>query len=107
LEKIIEQILTTLDDKKAENIETFDLSGKGYIVDTVVIATSLNTKHTNALVAILKDELEDGDIIRTQEDGDWSVIDMGNTIIHVMIHSQREIYNLEDFLENFKIVDEN
>ena len=106
MENIIKKIIDTLDDKKALDIENFDLRNKGYIVDDVIIATSLNGKHTLSLIAILKDELEGEQIIRTQEDSDWSVIDMGNTMIHVMTQEQRKIYNLEEFLINFKITTE-
>ena len=107
MENRIKKIVEVLEDKKALEIETFDLSGKGYIVDKVVLATSLNNKHTLALVAILKDELEESEenILRTQEDQDWSVIDLGDIMIHVMQKSQREIYNLEDFLGNFEVKD--
>jgi len=107
LENRIKKIIEVLEDKKALEIETFDLSGKGYIVDKVVIATSLNNKHTMALVSILKDELEESDeeILRSQEDQEWSVIDLGDIMIHVMQKSQREIYNLEDLLNGFEIKD--
>ncbi len=107
MENRIKKIIEVLEDKKALEIETFDLSGKGYIVDKVVIATSLNNKHTMALVSILKDELEESDeeILRSQEDQEWSVIDLGDIMIHVMQKSQREIYNLEDLLNGFEIKD--
>ena len=105
MENRVNKIIEVLDDKKALNIESFDLNEKGYIVDKVVIATALNSKHTTALVAILKEELEENGevILRTQEDSDWSVIDLGDIMIHIMIQSQREIYNLEDFLGNFEV----
>ena len=107
MENRIKKIIEVLEDKKALEIDTFDLSGKGYIVDKVVIATSLNNKHTMALVAILKDELEliNEEVLRTQEDQDWSVIDLGDIMIHVMQKSQREIYNLEDLLDGFEVKD--
>ena len=107
MENRIKNIIQVLEDKKALEIDTFDLSGKGYVVDKVVLATSLNNKHTTALVAILKDELElnNETILRSQEDQDWSVIDLGDIMIHVMQKSQREIYNLEDFLNNFEVND--
>jgi len=107
LENRLKKIIETLEDKKALEIDTFDLSGKGYIVDKVVIATSLNNKHTMALVSILKDELEQNDeeVLRSQEDQDWSVIDLGDIMIHIMQKSQREIYNLEELLDGFEVKD--
>jgi len=105
MENRINKIIEILDDKKALDIESFDLNEKGYIVDKVIIATALNSKHTTALLTILKEELEENGevILRTQEDSDWSVIDLGDIMIHIMIQSQREIYNLEDFLGNFEV----
>ena len=107
MENRLKKIIETLEDKKALEIDTFDLSGKGYIVDKVVIATSLNNKHTMALVSILKDELEQNDeeVLRSQEDQDWSVIDLGDIMIHIMQKSQREIYNLEELLDGFEVKD--
>ena len=50
----LENIRKILDDKKAENIEIIDLKSKDYIVDYVVIATTLNSKHGFALLNYLK-----------------------------------------------------
>ena len=45
----LENIKKILDDKKAEKIEIIDLRSKEYIVDYVVIATTLNSKHGYSL----------------------------------------------------------
>jgi ribosomal silencing factor RsfS len=37
-----------------------------------------------------------------REDGEWSVIDMGDILIHIMVEDYREKYNIEEFLEDFK-----
>ena len=50
----LENIKKILDDKKAENIEIIDLRSKDYIVDYVVIATTLNPKHGYALLNYLR-----------------------------------------------------
>lgn len=105
MEDRIKKIVAILDDKKALDIEVFDLDQKGYIVDKVVIATSLNNKHTTALLEILKNDLSQcgEQILRVQEDDDWSIIDFGDIMVHIMVQSQRELYNLEDFLNNFEV----
>ena len=54
----LETIKTLLDEKKAENIDVIDLTSKDYIVDYVVIATTLNSKHGFALLNYLKEELK-------------------------------------------------
>ncbi|RXJ97733.1 ribosome silencing factor [Arcobacter sp. CECT 8986] len=97
----IERIKTILDDKKAENIEVIDLNGKDYIVDYVVIATTLNSKHAFSLLNYLKTDLKPlgEEFLRVDDNEDWTIIDLGDVFIHLMSESHREKYNLEEFLE--------
>jgi ribosome silencing factor RsfS/YbeB/iojap len=105
MEQRIKKIVETLDSKKAENIEVFDLTGKGYIVNQVVIATALNSRHSVALLTHLKEDLKPAgeEFVRTEEDGDWSIIDLGDILIHIMTQSYRELYTIEDFLSSFSL----
>lgn len=100
----LEKIKKVLDDKKAENIEVIDLTKKDYIVDYVVIATTLNPKHGFALLNHLKTELKpDGEeFLRVDEDDDWTIIDLGDMFIHLMSEKYREKYSLEEFLSELK-----
>lgn len=100
LKNRLEQIRKILDDKKAENIEVIDLKGKDYIVDGVVIATTLNSKHGFSLLNYLKESLkpEGEEFIRVDEDDDWTVIDMGDVLVHLMSETHRKKYNIEEFL---------
>ncbi|PHO11732.1 ribosome silencing factor [Malaciobacter marinus] len=104
MNKTIEKIRDILNEKKAENIEVLDLRQKDYIVDYVVIATTLNSKHAFSLLNYLKTELKpDGEeFLRVDEDDDWTIIDLGDAFIHLMSESHREKYNLEEFLEELK-----
>ncbi|RLA76045.1 MAG: ribosome silencing factor [Epsilonproteobacteria bacterium] len=104
MEKRIQRIIEVLDSKKAENIESFDLTGKGYIVNNVVIATALNSRHSLALLTNLKEALkpEGEEFVRTEEDGDWTIVDLGDILIHIMTQAYRDKYTLEDFLTSFK-----
>ncbi len=100
IEENIEQIVTLLDDKKAEEIEVFNLDGADYIAKRVVIANSLNGKHTVALFEHLKKELKgksDG-ILASDVSDEWAVADMGDILVHIMIPEYRQRYSLEVFL---------
>jgi ribosome-associated protein len=100
----IERIISLLDEKKAQDIETFNLVGKSYMVDQVVIATSLNSKHAFSLVNYLKDILkpQGEEFFRVDEADDWTIIDLGDILVHIMTISHREKYNIEEFLESIK-----
>ncbi len=99
----IQNIKAILEDKKADDVEIFDLTSKDYLVDYVVIATTLNPKHANALLDYLKIDLKPKgeEFLRVDEDDNWTVIDLGDIFVHLMSEKYREKYNIEEFLESF------
>jgi ribosome silencing factor RsfS/YbeB/iojap len=101
-EERIERIIDILDRKKAEDIQVFDLSDKDYLTRYVIIATTLGDKHTLALLKYLKDELKpEGEKFLAVEEGEqWTIVDLGDIMIHLMVPSYRAKYNLEEFLES-------
>jgi len=100
IDERIENIVKILDEKKAEEIEVFDLEDADYIADYVVIANSLNPKHTIALFEHLKKDLKPlGEaFLASDVSDDWVVADLGDILIHIMIPEYRQRYSLETFL---------
>jgi len=97
----IEKITEVLDMNKAESIEVFDLREKNYFVDYAIIASSLGSKHTLALLDHLKNELKpDETFNNVDESGDWVVIDLGDVLIHIMTPEYRTKYDMEKFLSS-------
>lgn len=97
----IERIVTALSDKKAEDIQVFDMTGKDYFVNTVVIATTMGERHGLSLLDHLKTELKGAgeSFLNVDADDNWTVIDMGDVLIHLMTPAYRVKYNLELFLK--------
>jgi len=100
IEERVENIVHILDDKKADEIEVFNLEDADYIAKRVIIANSLNGKHTLALFDHLKVGLKaHGDaILASDTSDDWVVADLGDILIHIMIPEYRQRYSLEQFL---------
>ena len=100
IDERIAGIVKILDDKKAEEIEVFNLEDADYIAKRVVIANSLNGKHTLALFDHLKTELKkQGDsFLASDATDEWAVADLGDILIHIMIPEYRQRYSLETFL---------
>ncbi len=96
----VDQIVKVLDDKKAEDIEVFNLDDTDYIAKKVIIANSLGGKHTQALFDHLKNELKPkGEVFLSSDVSDeWVVADLGDILIHIMIPQYRQRYSLEEFL---------
>jgi len=95
----IEKITKVLDTNKAEAIEVFDLRDKNYFVDYAIIASSLGTRHTLALLDHLKKDLKATEKFnQVDESGDWIVVDLGDVLIHIMTPEYRVKYDMESFL---------
>lgn len=99
-----QKIADLLDEKKAENIEIFDVTGSGYFVDAVVVATSIASKHAFMLVDEIKKTLkkEGEEILNVDDSDDWTIVDMGDILVHLMSAEYRKRYNLEEFLKEFE-----
>ena len=104
MENRIKKIIEVLDDKKASEIESFDLTGKSYMVDGIVIATALNSKHALSLVNSLKDVLKPlgEEFFRVDDADDWVIVDLGDILVHVLTAEYRVRYDIEEFLESIK-----
>ena len=100
----IEKIEQVLNEKKAENIEVIDLTSKDYIVDYVVIATTLNPKHAFALLNYLKTDLKPlgEEFLRVDDNDEWTIIDLGDIFIHLISEEGRKKYSIEEFLSELE-----
>ncbi len=110
LEKNIQTIIDLIDSKKGENIQVFDMKDKDYFVDSVIIATTMGERHSNALLDDLKPVLKsiNEECLHVENSGDWAVLDLGDKLIHLMSNEYRAKYNLESFLSDFeKLREEN
>ena len=99
-----ERIAEILNEKKAEDVQIIDMSEREYIAKLVVIATTLTSRHAASLIEELKSVLKPlGEEFLAIENGDeWSVIDLGDIIVHLISEAYRAKYNIEDFLDKLK-----
>ena len=96
---LLEQILSSLDDDKAEDVVSIDLRGKSQMADHMVIASGRSTRQVIAIAEKLTDMLKQkyGIICKVEgkDQGDWVLIDAGDVIVHVFRPEVREFYQLE------------
>ena len=100
IDQRVDRIVTFLDSKKADEIESFNLEKVDYLAERVIISSALSGKHASALVDNLKDELKPlgEEFLHVDESDEWVVIDLGDILIHIMTKDARQTYSLEDFL---------
>ena len=92
-------VLARLDDMKAEDTLTIDLTGKTSIADAMVVTSGRSNRHVSAVADSVVEGLEKSGLRGLRVDGkrncDWVVIDAGDVIVHVFRPEVREFYNLE------------
>ncbi|MEC7573754.1 MAG: ribosome silencing factor [Pseudomonadota bacterium] len=89
----------SLDDDKAIDIVSIDLTGKSSIADAMVVASGASVRQVGAMADHLREKLKavgiKGISIEGLENCDWVLIDSGDVIVHLFRPEVRDFYNLE------------
>jgi len=98
-EEILRLVLARLDDMKAEDTVTIDLTGKSSIADTMVVTSGRSNRHVGSLADRVLEDLATAGLPDARVEGmphcDWVLIDAGDVIVHVFRPEVRAFYNLE------------
>lgn len=96
---VLDTVLQSLDDSKAENIVPIDIQGKSPIADHMVVASGRSHRHVAAvaeqLIKTLKEAGHGTARVEGLQAADWVLIDAGDVIVHVFRPEVREFYNIE------------
>ena len=96
---LLARILSSLDDDKAEDLVTIDLSDRSSVCDSIVIGTGRSARHVAALAENLARRLKESGFsgvgIEGLTQGDWVLIDAGDVIVHIFREEVRSYYDLE------------
>jgi ribosome-associated protein len=99
LDRVQSVIIGSLEDDKAENVVTLELTGKASFCDRMVIATGLADRQITAMAEHLSEKLHDAGLKRVQVEGaggaDWVLIDAGDIVVHLFKPEARAMYALE------------
>jgi len=92
-------VVTTLEDAKARDIQVIDISKVSNFADQMIVATGTSTTHVkssgNFVSQAFKDLGEPPLGVEAGPQPDWVLIDLGDTIVHVMTEGARAHYALE------------
>ncbi len=96
---LLQTVITSLADSKAENPVTIDIKGKSALGDFMVVASGRSHRHVGAIADNLVQKLKAGAPVRPRVEGlphcDWVLIDAGDVIVHVFRPEVREFYGIE------------
>src|SRR6185295_1948791 len=98
-EEILNRVLARLDDMKAEDTVTIDLTGKSSIADAMVVTSGRSNRHVGAVADHVLEHLAKAGVPNLRVEGmshcDWVLIDAGDVIVHVFRPEVRAFYSLE------------
>jgi ribosome-associated protein len=92
-------VLARLDDMKAEDIVSINLTGKTSIADMMVVASGRSNRHVGSIADDVLEKLREAGAKNLHVEGmphcDWVLIDAGDVIVHIFRPEVRSFYNLE------------
>jgi len=96
---LLARIKSSLDDDKAEDLVTVDLTGRSSLTDALVIATGRSARHVASLAENLARRLKEWGYgsarIEGLPQGDWVLLDAGDVVVHIFRAEVRAYYDLE------------
>ena len=91
--------IDALEDLKALDIMAIDVLGRSSFTDMMIIATGTSNRHVKSLADnVQRMARENGlDVIGVEggEEAEWVLVDLADVIVHVMLKTVRDFYNLE------------
>lgn len=102
--EILKQINVILEETKAKDIKVYDFENKSPFFDYVFVATT-NGRQASAIGGYLK-KLDILDTTRVEgKNTGWTLIDLGDVIIHLFDEQERKNYNFDERLLGVKQIE--
>lgn len=104
---LINLIVDLIDNKRASDIISLDVSKKTTLADQFIICSADSTVQVKAIAdevfSVLK---RDYNLVPLRTEGldsaKWAILDYGNVWLHVFYKEEREFYDIDSFWENMQ-----
>jgi ribosome-associated protein len=98
-EALTDLVVDALEDVKARDIVRLDVRDMTAVTDYMVVASGTSNRHIKALVDNVAEKAKAAGHrpigIEGEDGGEWVLLDLQDTLVHVMLPKVREFYNLE------------
>lgn len=99
LDDIISLATTALDDLKATNITVLDVAHLTDVAEALIICDATSKRHVKALADKLGAKMKEINLAplgrEGDKDSDWTLVDLGAVVVHIMTPQARAFYDLE------------
>jgi ribosome-associated protein len=98
-EQLSELAVDALESVKGQDIVKLDVRELTTVTDYMVVASGTSNRHVKALADAVADKAREAGHrpagVEGEDGGEWVLLDLGDTLVHVMLPRVREFYNLE------------
>jgi ribosome-associated protein len=92
-------VVDALENLKAVNIVTLDVTGLTDVMDFLIIASGTSNRHVKSLADNVCLEAKRQELrplgVEGEDAGEWVLVDFGDVVVHVMLPATRDFYDLE------------
>jgi ribosome-associated protein len=98
-EALKQLVIDALEDLKAVNTVSIDVSTLTDIMDHMIIASGTSNRHVKSLANNVAVEAKKRGVqpmgVEGNDTGEWVLVDFGDIVVHVMLPATRDFYDLE------------
>ena len=98
-EELAQFVVASLEDLKAVNTVTLNVSGLTDVMDHLVITSGTSNRHVKSLADHVSVEAKKQGVrplgMEGENAGEWVLVDLGDVVVHVMLPATRDFYDLE------------
>jgi len=98
-DQLKELVISALEDFKAIDIQTIDVSDQIPLTELFVIASGSSSRHVKSMAENLVAKAKAAGCqplgVEGQREADWVLVDLNDVIVHLMLPQARAFYNLE------------
>lgn len=99
LDEQITLVIDALEDLKAQAITVMTVEHLTEITERMIIANATSKRHVKALADKLGAKAKEAGLMplgrEGDKDSDWTLVDLGAIVVHIMTPQAREFYDLE------------
>jgi len=99
-------ILEWLNEKKAENINVYDVEKTSGYTDLVIVCEGAADMHNQAIANHLLDMAKANHLLVLSKEGidfgHWVLIDIGDVIVHIFLPDTRRQYKIDELFEKVR-----
>ena len=98
-EQLVKVAVAALEDMKGQDITIIDVRGKTSVTDFMVIASGSSSRQVKSLVENVLEKVKEQGVrplgSEGLDTGEWALLDLGDVVVHVMLPTARQFYDLE------------